>query len=363
MKEVKIAVQNPIFLLMNQKKNFNGYDFIFFKKYVKFIFLTDYKRLFKYFFTINLMKKKGIINKDIKIILNPFKLSKTEILIGFSGRPDKFMRCLPRMYKGMKVYHIKDFHFNPTKSNINLLKSKIDYLLGYTNHYKYSCFFRKYYSSFEKKIISLPFGYGDRFSSVKNFNIRINKAIALGSLKETNDLKNSVLSEYENFYIDERFTHKLRRKIVKNRRLWNEWIEDILPTFPQNNNRKYDPSYVLNSYKMFVNDASILNFPPARTYEGIASGCVMVAEDLELYRELGFIDGYNCILFEKENYNEMIEKIDFYIKNPEKLYNLHKNSLELSKKYSHKKVADYLYNKLIEKYLIWKEEKSGNNCS
>lgn len=356
--QIRIAIQNPIFIFQNQKRNFNGYNYLFFQEYVSVIYVTDYKRYFKYKLKLKELYKKRLIKNNIKIILNPFKLKKeSEILINFSGRIDKFLKGLPRIYEGLKVCHLMDYNFNPSKMNKKLEKSKVDYILGYCDHYKNSSFFRKYYPKFQNRIISVPFGYGERFEMKLSFDKRINKAIALGSVNPLNDINNSSLREYEEYFLGERFTHKLRRKIVENREIWNEWIDDLLPTFPETKNPNYLPEDILNNYKMFINDSGLLNFPPARTYEGIASGCVMIAENLEIYKELGFKDGYNCILFKKGNYDEMVKKIKFYMENPQILNEIQKNSLKLSKNFNHKKIAEQLYTNLIKIYL----EKKLNN--
>lgn len=57
----------------------------------------------------------------------------------------------------------------------------------------------------------------------------------------------------------------------------------------------YDAVERMNEYKMFINDEGENNFPQARTYEGIACGCVMVAADSPIYYDWGFVPEVNYI--------------------------------------------------------------------
>ncbi len=347
---IRIAVHNPVFLLEDQYKNFNGYNYIFTLKYASSIYITDYRKLWRY------RKKLLEMNReDIKIIISEAGLNRScDILVGFTGRPDKILHCVSRKYRGMKIYHVMDYVMNASKSYKKLAKCEVDYVMGYCDHSKYCEFFKKYYPSYSGRVISVPFGFGDRFVNAKEFEERCNKAIALGSVNPINDVSDGSLDEYTEFYNTETFTHKLRRAIVENREKWSAWIDDKLPTYPETKNAHYDPVTELNNYTMFINDAGLMNFPPARTYEGIACGCVMVAENKEIYKELGFIDSVNCILFEPGNYEQMITKIDYYMKHSEILKNIHKNALLLSKRYTHENIAKRLYGEIVEKYESWK---------
>ena len=349
-KEIRIAVHNPIFLLQDQYKNFNGYNYVFTLKYADVLYITDYRNICEY-----KKKLKELNREDIRIVYTTTALNRmSDIVIGFSGRVDKLLHCCSAHYHGLKIYHVMDYVYCAHKANNKLKKRKVDYVLGYCNHGKHCGFFQKYYSGYKDKVIAVPFGFGERFKAYKPFNERINKAIALGSVNPINDAKDKSLKEYAAFFDSEEFTHKLRRAVVLHRDEWREYIDDKLPTHPETKNPFYDPVEELNNYTMFINDAGLMNFPPARTYEGIACGCVMVAEDREIYKDLGFVDSVNCILFEPGNYEQMVSKVEFYIKNPQLLINMHDNSVTLSKKYTHGSVASYLYREVMDKYEKWK---------
>lgn len=339
---MRIAVQNPSFIFEDQKKNFNGYNYIFLKKYCSVIYSQDPRKYGAYTKWIS----NNILNIDVTY--NPFALNKkVNVLMGFNGVPYRFFYKPLKSFHGIKIYHVMDYVFYPSKANKALEKGNVNYVMGYCDHYSNDKFFRKYYPGYTtERIIKVPFGFGERFKSITPFSERNNKAIALGSVNPVRDQNGGILLEYLNFHKDDEFTHKLRRTIVVNRESWGDCIDDLLPTFPETKNPNYDPVLELNKYTMFVNDAGLMNFPPARTYEGIAAGCVMVAEDLQIWKELGFVGGVNCILFEKGNYQEMINKIRYYQNHFDELQLIQVKSFELAQKYTHEKIADKLYKEI-----------------
>ena len=88
---MRIAVQNPSFIFEDQEKNFNGYNYIFLKKYCSLIYSQDLRKYSAY--------KKWIRNNDLSIDVtyNPFVLNKRiDVLIGFNGVPYRFFYKPPK---------------------------------------------------------------------------------------------------------------------------------------------------------------------------------------------------------------------------------------------------------------------------
>ncbi len=86
----------------------------------------------------------------------------------------------------------------------------------------------------------------------------------------------------------------------------------------------------LNLYK----EHDILVFPSEKEahgqaiLEGLAAGCPVIATDD--CGASGYIkDGYNGLIYEKNNLKELIEKISFFIQNPEKIVEFSRNAIEL----------------------------------
>ena len=92
-------------------------------------------------------------------------------------------------------------------------------------------------------------------------------------------------------------------------------IDSMLPEFPQIKDFRYDLVEKFNDYRMFTSCESIFNFPPAKYFEGPASGSVLVCAEHDCNKEFGFKDGDNCIMYEPYNIDNFKEKISFYIKN------------------------------------------------
>lgn len=344
---MKIAVQNPSFILQNQEKNFNGYNYIFLKKYVSTIYTIDIRKIKAY--------KQWVAenNLNITVTKNPWKLNKlADVLMCFNGVPYRPFHKPPKGFQGMKVYHVMDYVFFPKKANRSLSKNGVEYVMAYCDHYLNDGFFRQYYPNYTSdKIITVPFGFGERFKEIIPFSERKNKAIAIGSVNPVKDLRGGILVDYQNYHRNEKFSHKLRHEVVVNREKWCDYIDDMLPTYPETKNPNYDPVVELNKYTMFINDAGLMNFPPARTYEGIAAGCVMVAEDLQVWKDLGFINNKNCILFEKGNYDEMIKRIRYYCMHFDLLKDIQKKSMELVTQFSHERIADKLYDDVRKRFV------------
>lgn len=338
---LRIAVQNPQFIFADQSRNYNGYNYVFFQKYVSVVYRLT--------MTGSREDEKKLYGK--KIVYSPEELNElADVLICFNGEPYVYGNEPEKDFTGLKIYHAMDFVCRPEKSNKMYEDADVDYLLGYCDHSKYSVFFRKYYPRYEGRVISVPFGFGDRFlTASKSFRERKNMAVALGAVNPVNDplCPKGVLDEYVEFYKFVEFTHELRWEISKNREKYRGEIDtEYLPEYPVTKNMSCNPVEIMNDFTMFINDLGIMNFPPARTYEGVAAGCVLVGEKSDVYTSLGFVDGVNAILFEPKNYREMIEKIRFYMNNFDKLEVLHDNAKLLLTNFTHEKIADLLYNEI-----------------
>lgn len=348
---MRIAIQNPDLLFRNQFRNFNGFDFTFLLNHVSIIYVTSWKRFLYYVY--KLIKNK-INPLRYQYIFNAYKLNQNaDILISFN-EPFYFKNYQPpKEFNGLKIWHVMDYVYRASESVGILKKTNVDYLIGYTKQDVYGDFYKYYFVDYIGKTIPLPFGYGKRFICKNSFEKRANKVIALGSVNPVNDplVKSGDLDEYVNFHQDIFWTHTFRQIIRENIDKLQDIVDSKLPILPSTKNPSYDPVEELNKYTMFINDEGIMNFPPARTYEGIACGCVMVASKNPIYEDLGFIDGVNYIGFEKNSLEDFRKKVEYYIAHPDKLQVIQKNSLELAKNYTHEKVAAKLYEDIEKLYM------------
>lgn len=344
-KKQKIIIYNPEVIYWGVAAGFHGYAISFIDKYADCIYLNKG-------FINRLRYRRQLWRVGIKRYI-PFisKLDNTSAndkLVGFVV-PLNDDENLAH-FKGTKFFHLMDYYLFVSLNKTFLDKYKIDYVIGHTAMDKNCSFFKEYYPDYIGRVIDLPFGYQKRFKNIKPFKERKNIAVGLGSINLVDDLslEKDVKKEFISYFSDEKFMHPLRRYIQTHEAELADVIDSKFPSPEKQKDFSYDAVEALNEYTMFINDAGLANFPPARTYEGIACGCVMVAEDNEIYRALGFVPDVNYIAFDKGNYQQMKEKIDFYINNAECLECLQKNSLELAKLFSHEAMAEKLYMEVLD---------------
>lgn len=343
---MKIAIHNPQFIFQDQTKNFNGYNYEFLKNHTDIIYLSKPWHIFRY---KKRLEELGVDSDKFQFIFSIARLNqKADVLLSFNGVPYVKHFTPPKKFIGLKIWHTMDYVFKASESNKMLLENGVDYVMGYTRHDLYCPFFKKYYADFKDKVIAVPFGYGERFKSSKPIDDRLRRCITLGSVNPVNDplCKVGILDDYVEFYKDEIWTHKFRRVLAENIDNLKDVMDSRLPSLDKTKNPHYNPVDELNNYQFFVNDEGLMNFPPARTYEGIACGSIMIASKDKIYEDLGFVDGENYIGFEKNELKSFRNKTMEAINEKYDLKSMQKKSLELAEKYTHKNIARDLHLKI-----------------
>lgn len=338
-KKCKIVVYNPIVLLGGKSTEFHGYAVEFIKNYVDYIYIADPRIMRK----IKNKMRELMPQKKIKYTMSIRECTcNCDVMVGFNIW--RFERRLHK-FSGFKIFHLLDYYLDVEAKKNFLSRNKIDYVIGHTKLDKFCPFFKKYYFEWIGKVFDLPFGYGERFQNRVDFEQRINRAVGLGSINPIDDplCTTKQKKQFVDFFKDREYQHEMRRYLQLNPKQFLGIVDAKFPPMGKQKDFSYDAVAMLNSYKMFINDEGVANFPPARTFEGIASGAVMVASYNEIYENLGFIPDYNYIAFEKGNYFDLKEKIMYYMMHDAELKTIQNNSLELAKKYSHKEVAKKLF--------------------
>jgi len=341
---MKIAIQNPSFIFTEPLKNFNGYNLQFLKQHTDYIYLSRPLSYFKY-----KKRLRELAIGHIPILLSTKSLNNyVDTLLHFSGEPYLPTHTPPKRFLGAKVWHVLDYVFKPIESLKHLQDGGVSHIMGYSRHDKYCEFFKKYYAPYIDKVIDVPFGFSPRFENKIPFEKRDNRCIALGSVNPINDplCAPGILNEYIDFNRGKKWTHELRRKIAEQHKTLSAIVLSKLPHFPETKNPHYDPVLELNSHKFFVNDEGIMNFPPARTYEGIATGAIMVASENVIYEDLGFIAGKNYIGFKRNDIDDFAKQLKKYALDSVNLKNMQEESLKLAEQYTHSAIANRLHSKL-----------------
>jgi glycosyltransferase involved in cell wall biosynthesis len=362
---MKIALHN-IHLLPNLQFHSYVYDLLI-KKRVQVLFFSDptgfsyIQAFYRYFKYDNFRSKLNKIDwSSFELVFTAKELNcKADVLLNLNlmcfDRLDSEFSNSVKKFDGLKVFHIGDyFGYRPASITNKMLEGVgVNYLLGYSMHDRYCKYFSNYFPEFNNRVWTLPFGYAPRFEVNKPFNLRLNKSIAVGSVNPLRPLNDKLESFIEpaNFFPDESWFHIFRRKLILNKGYLINEMDSMLPEFPQIKDFKYDLPSKFNDYKMFVACESIFNFPPAKYYEGIACGSVLFCSDHECNKEIGLIDGYNCVTFRQNDFFDFQDKVKFYQTNPEKLNEISNNGLNfISTNYSHNNVINILIDSISLMY-------------
>ena len=362
---MKIALHN-IHLLPNLQFHSYVYDLLI-EKRVQVLFFSDptgfsyIQAFYRYFKYDNFRSKLNKIDwSSFELVFTAKELNcKADVLLNLNlmcfARLDSEFSNSVKKFDGLKVFHIGDyFGYRPASISNKMLESVgVNYLLGYSMHDRYCNYFSNYFPEFNNRVWTLPFGYAPRFEVDKPFNLRLNKSIAVGSVNPLRPLNDKLESFIEpaNFFPDESWFHIFRRKLILNKRYLLNEMDSMLPEFPQIKDFKYDLPSKFNDYKMFVACESIFNFPPAKYYEGIACGSVLFCSDHECNKEIGLIDGNNCVIFRQNDVVDFQDKVKFYQTNPEKLNEISNNGLNfVSTNFSHNNVINILIDSISLMY-------------
>jgi glycosyltransferase involved in cell wall biosynthesis len=350
---IRYAVQFPDMLMRLPDNDFNGVRQEFIRIFKPVLYFPGLKYQLSSLFEFRLwIKKSKLINPDeYDFAFNVVELNKkADVLIYFNQYPLNLSKLKPpRRFSGLKIWHIFEYVFYASEVNKLLEENGADYLLGYADHGKYCQFFQKYYPKYINKVIQLPFGASKRFMLNASLHNRRKKVIALGSVNLVNEPNHdrNALKDYSSFYRNKKWTHEWRRMLLESQSELSDIMTSMLPIFPEMKNPNYDAVKLLSTYAMFANDEGLLCFPPARTYEGPACGSAMIASDFQGYSDLGFRDGINCILHQKNSVNDFRDKVLHYLENESKLAMIAKAGRELVySNYTHEAVAKKLATQL-----------------
>ena len=281
-------------------------------------------------------------------------LSNSDVLINFNGQAHLKENMLPKKFSGLKIYHTMDYSHNTKECVENLKRSCIDYLLGYTRHDLFCHFFQTYFKSFKERVIPVPFGHSKRYFNQKLPN-RNNIILGTGAINRVTDINSKIdsISEYVDFFKKHDWAHPTRKQFYDLSKDHPSLIQNYF-TFKKSSVKfkSLDMSNLLNSYTFFLNETTIMDFPPARTYEGIACGSIMIAPESESLKLLGLKNNTNCFFISQKtlsNQSELIIELKKILKS-ELLFEIKKESLQLAKNFTHEKIAKNLNKEIYEKF-------------
>lgn len=368
---MEITIIDPQSLIRGFDKHWKVHNYFtkFIKKYKPSVYFTSPKQ---YLVLLQYCAKTNINILELRILPTVKSLRNYSDILFFPwGMGDikkiERIQSLFRVFDGMKIFHVMDHQNLAYECNEFLESSGVDYVMGYNRHDLHSPFFQMMYPRYIGKVIDVPFGFDDTWAVHKSFHERTDKCLGAGTIESLEWVRKSYshrVRDYLDYYsADYHSMHELRYLVNRERKKLGNIIDckfnDVSKSINTNESKKHYSFFVedvvglFNNYKMFLNDESLLNFPPIRTYEGIAAGCVMVCHKDDSYTDYGFRDGETCIMFEKYNLDEMEEKIIYYLyQAPEKLEAIQERSVNyVRENFNHAVIADMMYSKIRSAFL------------
>lgn len=313
------------------------------------------------------LKKNGYHRNDIKIITQAKEISEKDILILRSTHMSVYEKS-----SEIDVVKIVDhMHFYGEKKAADLLKDKgIQYYMFDVDLNKYSKLYQKNYSWFTGEFIMRPYSYQPRFTAKKNFNERMTKAVAMGTLtkclmpefiemygseyyqphrkmimdnadKYPNEL-DSYISEYQDTALKE-----IKDRDTKITKLFKKTY-NYFHSGQQKAYFSFDMVDKYNEYKMFICPEDINGSYGVGTIEGMACGCAMIGWNYGAFEDMGMVAGKHYIAYDG-TMGDLIAKIRYYqlTENQNELESIAKTGCEfIRENFSEEAVAKRYYEDL-----------------
>jgi CTP-dependent riboflavin kinase len=256
-------------------------------------------------------------------------------------------------------------------------QANIDLFICENNLLKNSKFFNKFYDWYSGKFYTLPFVASSRFVNKIKFNERKNLAIASGTI--THPMADD---EFVKFY-NSNMLQPIRNLIYNNKNKLNKYIDCKISPININENKKSDHHNLLtkilsytyndienicklvtkskilqskhelkheteyykfdivdtyNNYKMFIVPEEIIDLPAIGFVEGMNCGSAFIGINNKMYTDIGLIDKINYIAY-NGTLDDLINKINYYQRNPKELESIARNGYEFAKRYFNKKTV------------------------
>jgi hypothetical protein len=257
-----------------------------------------------------------------------------DVLISLDSQPRDFSPAV-KAFPGIKIYHLMDYFWGEPLSQkaARLKEHGVDFVMSYASPDRYDPYFIKHAPEYVGKVIPVPFGFGPRFASHTPFDQRQKRCVALGSVRPLRfpQEPERLYKEQADFFGHEQWFHKFRRMLVEHRGQLDDVMDSLLPEFPRYRDYDYDLAGVFNQYQLFVSDESLFFFPSAKTFEGPASGTVMVCSTHPSFSDLGFVDGVNCLMHREFDIEDFHQKVRGALQNQSQLRDIAARGKQLAR--------------------------------
>jgi len=278
-----------------------------------------------------------IINKcflKTKVIFNFKSITDEDVLILFSNilldskHPSTNIETLKKL-KCKKIIHLSHYIHNTSIISKNV-EDLNNYYFAFENNLKNNSPYFKKHFNYNKDFLQLVYGTRSIFKIEKNFEKREKKAVSIGSFQiYDNSYIDDTLKDCHNFYKTST-NFPIRKDIYEDQNNLREFIICYNTKIDKNNDYRKGPYFkfninkMFNNFQMFICAEELGDAPGVSFAEGMKCGTVFIGKDSDCYKDIGMKDGYNYISY-KNGLDEIIDKINFYQKNYNKLQNISKN--------------------------------------
>lgn len=265
-----------------------------------------------------------------------------DVLIDFSRSIvdiDDQSRLSLHRFDGMVAIHFTHYFKNIAKLS-SYLKTVKNYIVLAESDLSKNQFFHKYFPEINT-VYHLPFAFAERFVSSRPWGERRNKCLALGTIIRVKD------AAFLDFFGGPESLHPMRKIIYENpdthgdridsyikgceetstvrqvnkgdslvTRLTKHYLpffllEKFYPT-PQIAYFRFDIVKKLNEYRMFLCSEESIGLPSVNAFEGMAAGTAYLGIDDDMYTGLGLVPGVHYISYRKDDYSDLLSKIQEY---------------------------------------------------
>jgi glycosyltransferase involved in cell wall biosynthesis len=296
-----------------------------------------------------------------KVYFNIEELDPTrDILFTFSRsiiRAESEQKLRLDKFSGITLIHFTHY-FQKIKKVAAYLQGIPHAVVVAENNLATNSFFRKHFP-WIGKVYHLPFTYSDRFVWDKiNFNERVNKCMALGTLCPVDDpdffefygpgvtlqpMRNTLFENQAQFSGEldsymKKFTKLTTLKQVGHHDSWfKKLLKKALPyvvlekIFPVSQKAyfQFDIVRKYNEYRMFLCPEEIIGLPSVNVFEGMACRCAYIGIEDPMYTELGMLPGIHYIGYKENDVEDLISKIRYYQAHPDELERIAEAGYEL----------------------------------
>lgn len=295
---MKIAVQNPSFLLDPGVKRDFSVAFEFIKLAKPAIFLTHWSQVWIYTKRLNQL---GLNPLAFKFLISEAALNRyADLLITFNDVAQDSLNCPILNFKGFKIAHISSFHRHPQEVSRQLEEAGVDFLWAHGDFGGFSPLFRQYFAAYEDRFLVVPHSFSPHFQKRRAFDSRLPKCAVPVCIESPvcNPQKPGECSAYYHHYSPEDRAFPWLEKLKKHAAELSSLIT-LLPEEDLIHNRSCPEAVqFLNDNMLFAADSGLFGAPSSRVFEGIAAGAVLIAPRHSSLIDLGFEDEVNCLFHE-----------------------------------------------------------------